>query len=44
VTAAERALLPSLIDKMAVLEIVQGQCLVAQILFAFDEGETPDLF
>jgi hypothetical protein len=44
VTAAERALLPSLIDKVVALEMVQGDRLVAQILFVFDEGETPDLF
>jgi hypothetical protein len=26
------------------LETVQGERLLAQILFALDEGETPDLF
>jgi hypothetical protein len=44
VTEAERALLPTLIDKVVVLETIQGHRLLAQILFVFDEGETPDLF
>jgi len=44
VTDAERALLPSLIDKAVVLETVQGHRLLVQILVVFDEGETPDLF
>jgi hypothetical protein len=44
VTPAERALLPSLIDKVVALETIQGDRLVAQLLFVFDEGETPDLF
>lgn len=43
-TAVERALLPSLIDKAVVLETVQGDRLTVQILVVFDEGETPDLF
>jgi hypothetical protein len=44
VTADERALLPSLIDKVVALETVQGDRFFAQILVVFDEGETPDLF
>jgi hypothetical protein len=43
-TPAERALLPSLIDKVVALETLQGDRLVAQILVVFDEGDTPDLF
>jgi hypothetical protein len=44
VTSAERTLLPSLIDQVVFLKTVQGDHLVVQILFVFDEGETPDLF
>ena len=29
---------------MVVLETIQGNRLLTQILFVFDEGETPDLF
>lgn len=43
-TPAERALLPSLIDKVVALETIQGDRLVVQLLFVVDEGETPDLF
>lgn len=43
-TDADRALLPSLIDKVVGLETIQGHRLLAQILFVFDEGDTPDLF
>lgn len=43
-TEAERALLPTLIDRVVVLKTIQGHRLLAQILFVFDEGETPDLF
>lgn len=43
-TADERALLPSLIDKVVALETVQGDRMLAQVLIVFDEGETPDLF
>jgi hypothetical protein len=43
-TDTEREFLKSQIDKVVVLEIVQGDRLLAQILFVFDEGETPDLF
>jgi hypothetical protein len=45
VTSAERILLPSLIDQVVFLKTVQGDHLLVQILFVFDEGgETPDLF
>ena len=43
-TPAERAALPLLPDKVVHLETVQGEKLVAKVLFVFDEGETPDLF
>ena len=43
-TEGERALLPSLVEKVVTLETVQGDRLLAKILFVFDEGETPDLF
>ena len=43
-TDTEREFLKSQIDKVVVLETTQGDRLLAQILFVFDEGETPDLF
>ena len=43
-TDAERATLQSQIDQVVVLETIQGDRLLAKILFVFDEGETPDLF
>jgi len=43
-TDTERAALQSQIDKVVVLETVQGDHLLVKILFVFDEGETPDLF
>ena len=43
-TDTERAFLKTQIDKVVVLETIQGDSLLAQILFVFDEGETPDLF
>ncbi|QNI37568.1 hypothetical protein [Edaphobacter albus] len=43
-TPAERADLPSLTEKIVHLETVQGDKLMAKLLFVFDEGETPDLF
>ncbi|HEY6376334.1 MAG TPA: hypothetical protein VIX90_12500 [Edaphobacter sp.] len=43
-TDTERAFLKSQTDKVVVLETIQGDHLLAQILFVFDEGETPDLF
>jgi hypothetical protein len=44
VTDAERIFLKSQLDQVVVLETKQGERLLAQILFVFDEGETPDLF
>jgi hypothetical protein len=38
------ALLKSSIDQIVLLETTDGEQIVAQILFVFDEGETPDLF
>ena len=43
-TDTERAFLKSQIDGVVVLETIQGDRLLAKILFVFDEGETPDLF
>ncbi len=43
-TEAEREYLKSRIDEVGVLETVKGERFLAQILFVFDEGETPDLF
>jgi hypothetical protein len=43
-TEAERTFLKSQVDHVVLLETAQGQRLLAQILFVFDEGETPDLF
>jgi len=42
-TTEERNLLKASIDKVVVLETSDGEH-IAQILFVFDEGETPDLF
>ena len=43
-TDAERELLKESVDKVVELETVEGARHVAQILFVFDEGETPDVF
>ena len=43
-TDTERAALQSQIDQVVVLETIQGDHLLAKILFVFDEGDTPDLF
>jgi hypothetical protein len=43
-TDTERAFLKSQIDGVVVLETIEGDHLLVQILFVFDEGETPDLF
>jgi hypothetical protein len=43
-TDTERAFLKSQIDGVVVLETIQGDRLLAKILFVFDEGKTPDLF
>ena len=43
-TEADLTFLKSHIDKPVVLETIQGDRFVAQVLFIFDEGDTPDLF
>jgi hypothetical protein len=43
-TDTERAALQTQIDQVVVLETIQGDHLLAKILFVFDEGDTPDLF
>jgi hypothetical protein len=43
-TDDDLAFLKTKIDQVVVFETTQGQRLLAQILFVFDEGETPDLF
>ena len=43
-TDTDLIFLKSQIDKPVVLETIQGDRLIAQVLFIFDEGDTPDLF
>jgi len=43
-TEEDLTLLKSSIDEIVILETTDGEEIVAQILFVFDEGETPDLF
>jgi hypothetical protein len=43
-TEADLTFLKSHIDKPVVLETTQGDSFLAQVLFIFDEGDTPDLF
>ena len=43
-TEADLNLLKSQIDQVVVLETVDGERLLVQPLFVFDEGETPDVF
>ena len=43
-TESERAFLKSQVGQVVALETVQGDRLLARILFVFDEGETPDIF
>ena len=43
-TDAELSLLKASIDQVVDLETVSGERHLAQILFVFDEGETPDMF
>ena len=38
------ALLKSSIDQVVQIETTDGDCHLAQILFVFDEGDTPDVF
>ena len=43
-TDIELTLLKASIDQVVALETKQGERHLAQILFVFDEGETPDVF
>ena len=43
-TDAELSFLKASIDQVVDLETVSGERHLAQILFVFDEGETPDVF
>lgn len=43
-TDAELSLLKTSIDQVVELEVEGGKRHLAQILFVFDEGETPDVF
>ena len=38
------ALLKASIDKVVTIEMKEGDSHLAQVLFLFDEGETPDVF
>jgi hypothetical protein len=44
VTDEHLTLLRSSIDQVVELEFSDGNCHLAQILFVFDEGDTPDVF
>jgi hypothetical protein len=44
VTDTELSLLKASIDQVVDLETTAGERHLAQILFVFDEGETPDVF
>jgi hypothetical protein len=43
-TGEQLTVLKSSIDKVVTIETVDGDRHLAQILFVFDEGETPDVF
>jgi len=43
-TGEHLTLLKSSIDEVVVLEAMDGARTLAQILFVFDEGDTPDVF
>jgi hypothetical protein len=43
-TEAELSLLKSSIDQIVELETTAGERHLAQILFVFDDGKTPDVF
>ena len=43
-TDEDLTLLKSSIDEIVILETSDGEEIIAQVLFVFDEGETPDLF
>jgi len=44
VTDEERTLLKASVDEVVWLETGDGGLHLAQVLFVFDEGETPDVF
>jgi hypothetical protein len=44
VTEEHLHLLKSSVDEVVLLEMKDGERFAAQILFVFDEGETPDVF
>ena len=43
-TDTERAFLKSQIDQVVILETVQGERILARVLFVFDGEDTPDVF
>ncbi len=43
-TEEQRTLLKRSIDMVVRMEMTSGESLLAQVLFVFDEGETPDVF
>ena len=43
-TDSDRTLLKNSIDQVVDLETTEGDRHLAQILFVFDEGDTPDVF
>ncbi len=43
-TDSERTLLKASVDQVVSLQTTDGDRQFAQILFVFDEGETPDVF
>ena len=43
-TETELNFLKTQIDKVVLLETVQGQRLLIEVMVVFDEGETPDMF
>lgn len=43
-TDEERLLLKSSVDQVVEVEMLDGDRHLAQVLFVFDEGETPDVF
>jgi hypothetical protein len=43
-TEAERTFLKASVDQVVEVETIGGDRHLAQILFVFDEGETPDVF
>jgi hypothetical protein len=43
-TGEHLTLLKSSVDQVVTIETSDGDCHLAQILFVFDEGDTPDVF